>query len=88
VSVYDNPYQAPELAKVKLNGLIYNDEKKRFADGTSVTTSSLMEIDIKNNIAQTRNTTYKLGEPSEEFLKWLNDNGYKLEDYPLVAINV
>lgn len=79
----NNPYLAPELRKVRLQGCIYNDEKKRFDDGTPVSTSSLQKLDIENKVAQTRNTTYQLGEPLEEFMNWLNKNGYRLEDYKI-----
>ena len=41
------------------------------------------KLDIENKVAQTRNTTYQLGEPLEEFMNWLNKNGYRLEDYKI-----
>lgn len=79
----DNPFLAPELRKVRLYGNIYNDEKGRFNDGTPISTSSIQKLDIENNVAQTRNTTYQLGKISVDYMNWLNENGFKLEDYKL-----
>lgn len=79
----NNPFLAPELRTTRLHGNIYDDEKKRFNDGVPVSTSRLRKLDIKNKVAQTRNTTYQLGEPSEEFVNWLDENGYTLEQYKI-----
>lgn len=43
----------------KLAGNIYNDS--RFSDGTKVITSSIEFINMKENVAKTRNTVYDLG---------------------------
>lgn len=43
-----------------LQGVVSNDTKKRFKDGTFVTTSSLQKVNFKKGIAVTRNTVYKL----------------------------
>jgi hypothetical protein len=75
----DNPFKAPELRTSKLEGNIYDDS--RFADGTPVTTSTICEMDASKNYAKTRNTEYQLGKVSEDFLIWINSNGYKLEEY-------
>lgn len=76
-----NPFQAPELQTSRLKGIIYDDELKRFSDGRSVTTSRIVELDLKNKIAQTKNTKYKLGEPNPNYLKWLEENNMTLEQY-------
>ena len=76
-----SPYTAPELLKVRMSGNIHNDEKDRFADGDYVTTSSLQEIDLINKIARTRNTTYELGRMSLSYQEWLDEHGYKVEDF-------
>jgi len=81
ISSEGSPYQAPELQKKRLTGAIYEDEKHRFEDGKIVTTSSLIELDLKNNIAKTRNTKYILGKPSENYLKWLKENNMALEQF-------
>jgi hypothetical protein len=70
-----NPYQAPECQSKVLRGQIYDDENERWDDGTTIRTSRLVELDTKNKYAQTLNTKYILGEPSEDYLKWLKDNG-------------
>jgi hypothetical protein len=74
-----NPFLAPELRKMRLQGEVY--DRSDFEDGTFVHTSSIQRLDIKNNLAETRNTEYQLGEPSEDYLKWLESNGKRLEDY-------
>ncbi len=74
-----NPFLAPELRNVVLQGEVYGH--KNFEDGVNVSTSSLEEINVESRIAQTRNTTYELGEPSIIFLNWLEENGHRLEDY-------
>ena len=77
----DNPYQAPELQKKRLHGDIYDDEKGRFPDGSSVSTSSIQELNLKENYAMTRNTKYILGKPDQDYIRYLASQGKKLEDY-------
>lgn len=43
-----------------LTGEIYHDAKERFADGSSIVTSPLRNIDFVAGIADTRNTRYTL----------------------------
>lgn len=74
-----NLFIAPELLSYHLNGIVYGHE--RMDDGRRVTTSRIVNIDLKTMKANTRNSTYKLGKPSEEYLKWLSDNGKSLESY-------
>lgn len=73
------PYTAPELIKKRLSGNIHNDN--RFNDGEYVTTSSIQDIDLVNKFARTKNTTYELGRMSASYKEWLDDNGYKVEDF-------
>lgn len=75
----DNPFLAPELRSIRIHGEVYQHEN--FTDGTKVTTSSVQELDLECNQAQTRNTLYTLGNPSEDYLKWLEQHGKSLEDY-------
>lgn len=77
----NNPYLAPELHTIRLNGEIFDDEKMRFENRTNVSTSKLKELNVKEGYAKTLNTTYVLGKVSEEFQKFMDDNGYKIEDY-------
>jgi len=81
VMTENNPYLAPELAVTRLNGNVYGHDN--FDDGTRVSTSIIKYLSIKDKVAHTLYTKYELGEVSEDYLKWLNDNGYKLEDYKL-----
>lgn len=53
--------------KGTLSGNIFNDKKKRWADGTFVNTSFLKAYTPEGYI-QTNNTVYKLLNPSEEAL--------------------
>ena len=78
VSTFVNEFQAPELLEKQLHGAIYDDELNRFKDGTNITTSTLVELDLNNKIAQTLNTKYVLGNPSEDYLRWLEENDISL----------
>ena len=44
-------------------GIIYNDTKKRFADGTEIHTSRIEKIDFVNGIVKTKNSIYNLDMP-------------------------
>lgn len=74
-----NPFLAPELRTVRLQGEVY--DREGFENGTSVVTSSIQTLNITKGYAVTRNTIYELGEPKKDFVEWLNTNGHKLEDY-------
>ena len=41
-------------------GEIYNDIKKRFADGTEIHTSKVLKADFVNGVVETRNSVYHL----------------------------
>ena len=68
----DNPFQAPELHPVLVQGQVYNDI--RFFDGTFITPSMIKSFDRENRILITQNTTYELGEPSPIYKQYLIDN--------------
>ncbi len=78
VVVNNKPFTAPELLNKRLNGEIHDDEKNRFENGTKITTSPIIKFDLKNKTAQTHNTQYVLGIPSEDYLKWMKDNNIEL----------
>lgn len=46
--------------RVTIVGKVYNDIKKRFADGTEIRTSSVLKADFVNGIIETRNSVYHL----------------------------
>lgn len=75
-----NEFQSPLLDEKQLSvsGVIYDDEFGRFEDGERIITSSLRKLDINNNYAQTLNTKYTLGIPSDEYLKWLEKHNMSL----------
>jgi hypothetical protein len=53
-----------------LYGIIYNDN--RFLDGKIIHTSVIVSIDEEKGIAQTQNTLYQLGTPSQWYQEYLN----------------
>lgn len=55
-----DPYKAPETVPVRLVGYVYGHP--RVPDGTLVSSSTVIELDVKNSLAETKNTTYTLGE--------------------------
>ena len=45
---------------VILYGNIYNDIKRRFADGTPIHTSRVLKADFVNGVVETKNSVYHL----------------------------
>ena len=74
-------YSAPETGFMTLSGEVYGHPN--FIDGEQVITSRLKELNIQVNKAKTSYTEYTLGNPAEDFLVYLKENNYKLEDYSL-----
>jgi len=58
--------------KAYMIGKIYNSSK--IPDGKIINTSTLIEFNLVKNTAETEDVTYKLGNPSEEWKRWLVDN--------------
>lgn len=52
---------------VRITGQIFNDIKKRFVDGTPITTSQVLKIDFVNGIVETRNSIYYLDMEAKEW---------------------
>lgn len=46
--------------RVIIQGTIYNDIKKRFADGTEIYTSRVLKADFINGVVETKNSVYHL----------------------------
>lgn len=75
VGNYD-PYKAPETIKACLTGKVYGHSK--FKDGSKVTTSYLIKLDIKNGTAITYSgTEYVLGKADKDWELWLEENNYQ-----------
>jgi len=72
-------YQAPESWCPVLAGDVYDDD--RFDDGTYITTSTIGKINTISNKAKTLYTVYKLGSPSQDFIKYLESIGKNIHDY-------
>ena len=79
--VTNSPYEAPELGFSAICGEVYNHPVPRHYDGKKIQTSRVKSINLDTNIAQTNNTTYELGTPSQEWLDWMKENGYELRQY-------
>jgi len=71
ITVY-NQFQPPELQQLILQGNVYNHPKIK--DGIHVITSRLLVLDIRNNMAETKNTIYELDEINQEYIKFLKEN--------------
>ena len=65
-----DPYTPPEYARV--SGTVYGHP--RFQDGEFITLSTVIEVN--GIVIRTKNTTYLLGEPDAEYVRWCLDNGY------------
>jgi hypothetical protein len=64
-----------------LIGEIHNDEKQRFLDGTTIRTSTILELNLERNYAQTRNTKYELGVINGWYLDWCKRNNVELKSF-------
>lgn len=76
---YHSDYAAPECGVRKLAGKVYGHPK--FPDGGDIITSRVSYLNVKEHLARTNNTVYVLGTPSEHWVKWLDEQGHKLEDF-------
>jgi hypothetical protein len=43
---------------------------QRIKTGMVIFTSPIVHVDLEQKIAETRNTSYQLGEPSAEYIAW------------------
>jgi len=66
-----NPYLAPELRNGRLKGNIFDDELLRFKNNDLIITSLIIELNLKENYAQTENTKYILGKIDEKYVEFL-----------------
>jgi hypothetical protein len=65
-------YTPPELSVLCLEGEVYSHPKKQ--DGTIVTTSKIMDIDLKERKVTTRNNDYTItGPPDAGWVEWLKE---------------
>ena len=70
-----NPYIAPERQRGCLIGNIYGHTK--FKDGDPITTSYIIEIDVRKGFAKTvSGSEYILGKPHPEWVGWLKENNF------------
>jgi len=85
ISYDDSPYLAPELRITTLQGEIYNDENNRFEDGTFISTSRLLELNLEEGYGLTLSgTRYTLGNMSKEYKNWLKKNNIVLKSIKVI----
>lgn len=78
-----NPFLSPELSGLHLRGQVYGHASKE--DGSWVKTSRIQSVQCR--IIETLNTTYELGEPDPEFVKWMQDEHISFDpDEPIKII--
>ena len=75
-----SPHDAPEKDGLTvLHAEVY--ESKAFEDGEVATTQELVSLDLEKGLAKTLNAKFKLGQPSYQWLDYLDKNSYSIEDY-------
>jgi len=76
-SIYDSNLVKPAEGAM-LHGKIYGD--LRFADGTAIHTSTVVEVNEEGGYVVTKSgTKYILGNISPEYAQWVKDKGGKQE---------
>ena len=71
VTRFADPYTAPESRTTVLQGVVFGHPL--LPDGKGVTTSLVLSFDLVGRIAQTKNTTYHLGEPEPQYAEQFAD---------------
>jgi hypothetical protein len=64
-------YQALRAGNL-LVGKVFNHP--RIGEGTFIFTSPIVRLDAKSNVAETRNTSYRLGQASREYQTWTEEH--------------
>ena len=82
---YPSEYAAPEQGYIVLCGIVY--EHPEIKDGSPITTTRLEMLYPDGCIAKTKNTSYTLGQPDDDWVEYLHQNGHKVSDYALDEID-
>lgn len=69
--VGDDPFVPPELQIKRLHGFVYGHPNHE--DGSEITTTRIISLELDSKLVNTRNTTYMLGKPEPEYLKFLKE---------------
>lgn len=69
--VTSDPYAAPEVAGIKLEGTVYGHPSK--ADGKPIRTSRVVSVDGRT-VTTLSGTVYELHEPCEGYRQWLAEH--------------
>lgn len=72
-------YKAPEQGVSIVVGKVYDDV--RACDGAGISTSRIVNLDIKNMTIQTKNTLYNLGKIDPDFERYMVSEGFTINDY-------
>ena len=73
-----DPYMAPELHGICLQGEVYDHPNQRHNDGKIVRTSRVM--DVSGKVVKTYSgSIYELGEPSPDYVEWMNNNNINFD---------
>ncbi len=78
--VPDSPYDAPELWRARLRGMVYGHPK--FEDGAHVTTSHIVAA-AKREVGTATGHTYTLGVVNPRYQDWVEKTGEWREDEPI-----
>lgn len=70
-----DPYQAPELKRLKLHGAVYGHPTQE--EGKIVSTSRILDAD--GLVVTCESRKYLLGQVSPDYLKALDEIGYKFD---------
>lgn len=79
VKFYRSEYNAPEQGVVVLKGKVFNHNKIK--DGEDIITSKVLKFNSLTLSANTLNNSYKLEEPDQNWLNWLNTNSLNLQQF-------
>ena len=75
----EDPFKAPEQCPIVLSGTVIGHPK--LPDGSKISTSSVLFIDLDKNEAGTKSRKYSLGDPNPGFLDYIVSINRTLRDY-------
>lgn len=76
-----NPKNPKDGLTILIGTVTGHPNQDKCPDGQPIITSALQMLDTQGHIGITRNTTYELGEPSQEWLDFLDEKATTIEDY-------
>lgn len=74
--------QNPREGLCILTGVVFgHTDQEKCPDGEVIFTSPVQMLDPKGHVGITNNTKYDLGEPSADWLQFLDERNASIEDY-------